>query len=208
MAFIGLYEGQGLENSSNMGGDRVARHANRLSLEYWKRNILPDPKYSTTILDGEMFLWDSHLKALQGTLEFIPEEQRKHFLPGGLYFKTYHAIDTGDENRFPIWRGGAPSDVQIRVSCIFLTISPETSLQRRREREASGVAHGATINSDGHMKTAASKQRNFATKCRELAEESIFMGEANPIGYLEVNVEGMSPQNVSLTIESYIKGLS
>lgn len=205
-AFIGLYEGTGLENSSNMGGDRVARHANRHSLEYWKRNILPDPQFTTTFLDGEMFLWDSHLEALRGDLNFIPEEQmEKHYRhPGGLYHKTYHAIVTGDESRFPIWKG-AGDPPKIQVSCICLTIPPELSLARRREREASGAESGATVNSDKHMKNAGSKQRNFAEKFREASEPvSFFMEEEEPaLGYLELDAEKLSPKEISEALSAY-----
>lgn len=207
-AFIGLYEGQGLENSSNMGGDRVARHANRLSLEYWKRDILPDPQYTTTFLDGEMFLWDSHLEALKGDLKFIPAEQmEKHYREGGLYYKTYQAIETGDESRFPIWKGDA-STPAIRVSCIYLTVPPEVSLQRRREREASGADSGATINSDKHMMVAASKQRNFAEKFKDAATPSFFMIEENPMRYLEVNVEKLATSEVSSAIKTFAESLA
>lgn len=207
-AFIGLYEGQGLENSSNMGGDRVARHANRLSLEYWKRNILPDPKYTTTFLDGEMFLISSHLEALRGDLNFIPAEQmEKHYREGGLYHKTYKAIETGDESRFPIWKGEA-STPAVRVNCIYLMVPPEVSLRRRREREASGVDTGATVNSDKHMLTAASKQRNFAERFRDAAAPSFFMAEENNMRYLEVDVEKMNSSEVSAAIENFVKSLA
>lgn len=207
-AFIGLYEGQGLENSSNMGGDRVARHANRLSLEYWKRHILPDPQYTTTFLDGEMFLWDSHLEALKGDLNFIPAEQmEKHYREGGLYHKTYKAIETGDESRFPIWKGGTTAPI-IRVSCIYLTVPPEVSLRRRREREASGADTGATVNSDKHMITAASKQRNFAEKFKDAAAPSFFVTEENPMRYLEVNVEKLTTAEVSYAIKTFAESLA
>lgn len=195
MAFIGLYKGQGLEDSSNMGGDSVARHANRLSLEYWKRNILPDPQFRMTILDGEMFLWESHLKALRGDLEFIPEEQRKHYLPGGLYFRTFNAILSKDENRFPIYKSEGWNP-KIRVSCVYLHVSPEASLARRRVREE-GAEVGATKNSDHHMKVAASKQRNFATAFREATEPGIFdLNSDLPQRYWEENVESMEPSAV------------
>jgi AAA domain len=213
-AFIGLYEGQGLENSSNMGGDRVARHANRLSLEYWKRNILPDPQYTTTFLDGEMFLWDSHLEALKGDLNFILDEGVPNFAPptrpgakGGPGYKGLVALKANDESRFPIWKG-APSTPAIRVSCIYLTVPPEVSLQRRREREASGVDTGATVNTDKHMVTAASKQRNFAEKFKDAAAPSFFMVEENPMRYLEVNVEKLTTGEVSAAIKTFAEGLA
>lgn len=199
-AFIGLYEGTGLENSSNMGGDRVARHGNRLSLEYWKRNILPDPQYTMTFLDGEMFLWTSHLDALRGDLNFIPAEQmEKHFREGGLYFKTYNAIISADETRFPAWKGSTETP-QVTVSCIYLTVSPETSLRRRREREASGMSLGATVCDDKHMATASSKQRNFAQKFKEEASTPFFLGGGSALKFLELDVEGLSPEEVTKAI--------
>lgn len=209
LAFIGLYRGAGLDDSSNMGGDSVARHANRLSLEYWKRNILPDPQFRVTVIDGEMFLWDSHLKALRGDLSkefaFIPEEQRKHYLPGGLYFRTYKAIMTSDETRFPIWRGSR-SLPQVQISCLYLHVSPEVSLRRRRSREG-GAGEGVTTNTDQHMVTAASKQRNFAQKFKEASEAAFFMPQENSSGYLEVNVEALSPMEVANTVRGYVQSL-
>lgn len=212
-AFIGLYEGQGLENSSNMGGDRVARHANRLSLEYWKRNILPDPQYTTTFLDGEMFLWDSHLEALRGDLNFILDEGVPNFRPpekpgakGGPGYGGLVAVKNDDESRFPIWKGDRAVPT-VQVSCIYLTVSPEASLRRRREREASGADKGATINTDKHMVTAASKQRNFAEKFKEAASTSFFMDEDASVRYLEVDVERMDSSEVSAAIASFAESL-
>lgn len=203
-AFIGHYENKTLD-----GGDRVARHANLLCLEYWKRNILPNPNYRITFLDGEMYLWSRILESLRGDLSFVkPDEE--HYLPGGRYSKSYAQILSGDPSRFPTLPGAGrnfPPD-RIQVSCIYLYVSPEVSLARRRAREASAGA-GETINSDLHMRTAASKQRNFAEKFKGSGDGELpFFMEATPSpNYLELNVENLRPEEVTKRVERYVRGL-
>ncbi len=201
-AFIGNYENKILD-----GGDRVARHANLLSLEYWKRYILPCSDIKVTFLDGEMYLWSRILESLQGSLEFVRKDE-EHYIPGGRYFKTFDQIVSRDHSRFPQildeQKEGSPS-VEVRVSCIYLYVSPEVSLQRRRAREANAEA-GATINSDRHMQVAGSKQRNFANKFKE-SSSPFFLPENDALDYLEFNVEKMSPVEVVEEIERFVKGL-
>jgi thymidylate kinase len=201
-ALIGHYEDKILD-----GGDRVARHANLLCLEYWRRNILTNPRITATFLDGEMYLWSRILDSmLAGGREFVRHDE-KNYLPGGRYHKTLTQIVNRDPERFPEPEGlsGGPLP-EVRVSCIYLYVSPEVSLERRRAREAS-AEEGATINSDRHMRVAASKQRNFAQRFKD-AETPFFMEEGdNPMNYLELNVEDMTPDEVVAAIEAYLDDL-
>lgn len=200
-AFIGHYENKILD-----GGDRVARHANLLCLEYWRRNILTDPSIEVTFLDGEMYLWSRILESLRGDLAFVRSDEA-HYLPGGRYFDTFNQILNRDPARFPEPPGLEEGDLPlVRVSCVHLVIGPETSVQRRREREAS-AEEGATINSDRHMKTAASKQRNFALKFK--GEETPFFmePEENPFNYFEIDGENKGPDDVVSELLAVVKGL-
>jgi hypothetical protein len=200
-AFIGNYEGKTLE-----GGDRVARHANLLSLEYWRRHILPDPQYQVTFLDGEMYLWARILESLKGDLDFVREDD--HYKPEGRYYETFRQICEPDLERFPEAledQGGLPN---VKVHCIYLYVSPKVSLQRRRAREAS-AQEGETINSDRHMKTAASKQRNFAQKFKDLAEAPFFMDvDPDAPSYMEYRVEDMTPDQVTGVLKDFIGDLN
>ena len=198
-AFIGNYEGKTLE-----GGDRVARHANLLSLEYWKRHILPDDQYKVTFLDGEMYLWARILESLQGDLNFVNDDA--HYKPGGRYSETYRQIIEPDRERFP--HAMPPGEIpEVRVHCIYLYVSPEVSLQRRRAREAS-AAEGETKNSDRHMKIAASKQRNFAQKFKDLAEVPFFMDADDSLPtYMEYRVEDMTPEQVLGVLKDFAENL-
>jgi hypothetical protein len=197
-AFIGHYENKSLD-----GGDRVARHANLLCLEYWKRNILPDPAYRVTFIDGEMYLWSRILEEMQGDLDFVRTDA--HYKTEGRYHKTFEQILRPDLERFPRSLGGSEDIPQVHVSCIYLTVSPEVSLARRRGREAAS-GEDETVNSDRHMQIAGSKQRNFAARFK--AEVPFFM-EPDPDapGYLELDVEHLSPEEVSGRIREYAQTL-
>jgi hypothetical protein len=201
-AFVGAYTGLALD-----GGDQVARHANILTLEYWARNILPNPQYHTTFLDGEMFLWARILETFQrGDLKFADAtlDRDKNYREGGLRWDCWEKLLNGDESRFPLL-GGEKGDelgwtrstepVQVHLSCAYLTIPDELSLSRRKAREEAAGA-GETKNDDRHMKTAASKQRNFSAKFRP--DDSAFFMEPDPNAppYLEIAAEDLAPDEI------------
>lgn len=193
-AFIGHYESKILD-----GGDRVARHANLLCLEWWRLNVLPNPRFNLTILDGEMYLWSRILESLNKPPHHFVRSDEKNYQPGGLYQRSHAQILAGAPERFPRLPGITDEIPTVQVSCIYLHVSPEVSLQRRRAREAEAEA-GATINSDRHMKVAASKQRNFAQIFREADEPDIFEDDPRQ-SYWELNVEKLTPAEVLAQIE-------
>jgi len=197
-ALIGQYRNAMLD-----GGDRVARHANLLSLEYWKRHILRDVRVQVTFLDGEMYLWRRVVASLMDpNLEFIrPDEE--NYLPGGRYHRTYQQIVSADTERFPHLPPAISSSLPpVRLGCIFLKISDEEALRRRQLREAN-AGEGDTINKSGHLKTVQSKQRNFARRCREFANSAIFITDDVPMSYMDLNVEGMTPEQVAAEITGF-----
>ena len=200
MAFIGHYENKILD-----GGDRVARHANLLCLEYWRRYILMDHRVRVTFLDGEMYLWSRILESLRGDLKFVKDDDEQ-YKPGGRYHKTLQQILNRDMDRFPKIAGVFGEVVpEVHTHCINLHISPEKSLERRRLRESS-AEDGATINSDHHMKVAASKQRNFAAKFKEDSEDApFFMDSSSTSKYLEIDAGDKSPLEISSMIQDYVQ---
>jgi len=201
-AFIGHYENKILD-----GGDRVARHANLLCMEYWKRNILPDPRFRVTVLDGEMYLWKRIREPIcNQTFDFQTAED-PHYQPEGRYHTTFAQIRNADLERFPQSLLQPSSDLpQVQAHCIYLKASDEVSLQRRRGRE-SNAEEGATINSDRHLRIASSKQRNFAALFED-ADTPFFMEpEESPQGYLALDTENMSAAQVLSAVRSYLEGL-
>ena len=213
-ALIGNYEGSLFADSSNQGGDSVARHANLLSLEYWRRNIYPDPAIKATLLDGEMYLWSRIFEAFGShSLQFVTDQDLNYkpagdealfasekYEKGGLYSRTYKQILEADPERFPI-RVQEPVERSLRVSCVNLVIPPELALARRNSREASAAEDKAKL-SDSQFRTVASKQRNFADRFKEAAA-TLFIQDDNPLGYLEIEVEGKNPVEVSKLISDF-----
>ncbi len=193
-AFIGHYENKILD-----GGDRVARHANLMCLEYWKRNILLNSQFQYTILDGEMYLWQRIFDELKSQrLQFVDPTDTKYH-PGGMYYRELNRpVDkqlTPDLDVYPT----------VKLGCVHLVASVDVCLARRRDREAKAEA-GATINSDRHMKTAASKQNNFAQKFQS-DEDPFFLdpcvGGAPPLAYLSIDAERFSPTEISSAIRAF-----
>lgn len=206
-ALIGRYSGQGLEDTSNQGGDSVSRDANTLNLEYWRHFILPNSRFKYTFLDGEQYLWARILESLQGDLTFVNlESDFKQFGEGKKYRGVLDQIRSRDPSRFPPL-GGIEHDQlpDVKISCVYLDATSEFTLQRRREREEKALLSGATLNSDHHMKVATSKQRNWADRFRPEEESPFFAPEKPSLGFLRVDVEGKTPREISSLIAKFAR---
>ncbi len=193
-AFIGHYEGKILD-----GGDRVARHANLMCLEYWKRNILMNSHFKYTVLDGEMYLWTRILEEFKSKrLQFIEPEDTKYHL-GGMYYREQNRVVDSllypDLDKVP----------DLKIGCVHLVAPLELCLSRRRNREANAEA-GATINSDRHMQTAASKQNNFALKFQSEPDPFFIEEGSEPsLSYLKLDAEKLTPEEISAQIKNFME---
>lgn len=226
-AFVGHYRGSGTEDTSDQGGDRVARHANLLCLEYWKRNILPDSRYRVTILDSEIFMTETVFKYLaDGTLNFINfqdlnkdgTEKRKEYHEGGLRFKTWQQILRGDKTRFPDSLDGNPPRPQTKFSCVYLSASREVAEERRKNREVTSDKQKKSVFSEQRWKSLVSRQLNWADKFKASNSPqpssgdqdvfSFFGGEKTSapsvpegLSYHAIDVDKMAPGMVSAEID-------
>lgn len=210
-AFVGTYKGLSLD-----GGDNVARHANYLSMVYWRHFILPDASVKTTLLDGEMFLRKRIFYALESNLDFIhpvnPEglgDPKNHYKPGGRYYETFRAIVERDESRFPV-PGELGEDPEIRLNCIFLNLSKDEADRRRQARNSVAESEGSHVNSERHMKSAAGTQRNFAEWFRDRVRDSEAFFASSPVNltYREIDVSNMNPDQTFDEIRTFTEGLA
>lgn len=209
-AFIGTYKDLALD-----GGDNVARHANYLSMIYWRHYLLPDPTITTTFLDGEMFLRKRIFYALESNLDFIypvnPEDlgdPKGHYKPGGRYYDTFKAITEMNQTRFPT-HGVLGKDPQVRLNCIFLNLSENEASRRRLARNSVAESEGSHVNSEKHMKSAAGTQRNFAEWFRDRTRDvdAFFMPTGTDMTYREIDVSTMNPDQVYAEIGRFVKEL-
>lgn len=195
-AFIGHYSDKMLS-----GGDQVARHANLMTLDYWKDRILHNSKFKFTIIDGEMFLWGKILEEFQSQrLRFIDTENPK-YQPGGLHYRENRNVENDIS-------ADIVGPVKFKVGCIYLSAPFEVSLSRRRLREAN-AKKGDFLNLESHLKTANSKQLNFAQRFQEQAEadDPFFMDETDKpkLSFLKIDAENLSPAEITKSIVDFLE---